>query len=86
MCHVVKPNLDKLISEAVDAVLETMFFSAPLGRAEPETGPAVLQARLTFHGGPGGTLRVCLSETSARLLAADFLGEDQEVLTDSAPG
>jgi hypothetical protein len=79
-------NLDQLLSETVDGVLETMFFSMPLGPAEPETGPTVLAARLAFHGNPSGTLEVCLSQASARLLAAGFLGEDDETLTDSQPG
>jgi CheY-specific phosphatase CheX len=63
-----------------------MFFSAPLGPAEPKAGAQVLEARLAFHGRPSGTLNVRLSEASARLLAAGFLGEDEETLTDSQPG
>ena len=74
------------ISEAVNRVLETMFYSAPLGSAEPETGAAVLDARLAFHGCPSGTFLLSLSAPSARMLAADFLGEEPEALTDSAPG
>lgn len=79
-------DLDQLLWGAVEAVLETMFFAAPLGPAEPETGPGVLRARLAFHGAPSGTLAVGLSAASARLLAAGFLGEDEEALTASQPG
>jgi hypothetical protein len=86
VCPMSEQNYDRLVSEAVDAVLENMFFSASLGRAEPETGAPVLEARLAFHGRPSGTLGVCLSTASARLLAAGFLGEDEETLTDSQPG
>ncbi len=75
-----------MVSGAVETVLETMFFSAPLGPAEPEDGASVVEARLAFHGNPSGTLDVCLSEASARLLAAGFLGEDEETLSDSQPG
>lgn len=82
----IEQNFHKLLSEAVDIVLETMFFSAPLGPAEEETGDAVLEARLSFHGLPSGTLTVRLSEASARILAAGFLGEDEETLTDSQAG
>ncbi|MHB1673429.1 MAG: chemotaxis protein CheX [Acidobacteriaceae bacterium] len=78
-----KQNFDQLISGSVDAVLETMFFSALLGPAEAESGPAVLEARLAFHGRSSGTLAVRLSEPSARLLAAGFLGEDEETLTEA---
>jgi CheY-specific phosphatase CheX len=83
---VIEQDLEQLLSGTVDSVLETMFFSIPLGPAEPETGAEVLEARLAFHGSPSGILGVCLSTPSARLLAAGFLGEDEETLTDSQPG
>lgn len=79
-------DLEQLLLGAVEAVLETMFFAAPLGPAEPVSGSGVLRVRLAFHGAPSGTLAVCLSAESARLLAAGFLGEDEEALTDSQPG
>lgn len=79
-------NFDQLLSETVDSVLETMFFSATWGPADPEFGGAVLESRLAFHGRPSGTFRVCLSEPCARLLAGGFLGEDEDSLTDSQTG
>jgi CheY-specific phosphatase CheX len=79
-------NFDQLLSGVVEGVLEAMFFSTPLGPAEPETGTGVLEAHVTFHGRPSGTLGVRLSRTSARTLAAGFLGEDEQALTDSQPG
>ncbi len=79
-------NFDQLVSGTVDSVLETMFFTAPWGPAEPETGGAALEARLAFQGSPSGSLAVCLSEHAARLLAAGFLGEDEETLTDAQTG
>jgi CheY-specific phosphatase CheX len=79
-------NFNQLLTEAVDRVLETMFFTAPLGAAEPETGATVIEARLAFHGRLSGSLSVCLSEPSVRLLAAGFLGEDEETLTDAQSG
>ena len=80
-----KQNPDQLISDAVDAVLETMFFSAVLGPAEPETGCEIREAHVAFRGRLSGTLGVRLSETSAQLMAAGFLGEDEESLTDTQP-
>ncbi|HWD00320.1 MAG TPA: chemotaxis protein CheX [Candidatus Sulfopaludibacter sp.] len=77
---------DRLIPDVVDAVLETMFFCAVLGPAEPATGGEILEARVAFRGRLSGTLGVCLSESSSRLLAAGFLGEDEESLTDAQPG
>src|SRR5271165_5274170 len=79
-------NYDQLLAGAVDDVLETMFFSAPFGPAEPETGTEVLAARVAFHGRPSGALGVRLSAASARILAAGFLGEDEETLADAQPG
>ncbi len=79
-------NYDQLLSGAVDTVLETMFFAATLGPAESETNPEVLEARLAFRGNPSGTLGVRLSPASARVLAAGFLGEDEETLSDSQLG
>jgi CheY-specific phosphatase CheX len=79
-------NFDQLLSTTVDSVLQTMFFTVIWGPAEPETNGAVLESRLAFHGHPSGTFDVCLSEPSARLLAAAFLGENEESLTDSQTG
>src|SRR5450432_3424507 len=79
-------NIEHLLNEGVAEVLETMFFAVPLGPAEPEAGAAVLEARVVFQGHPSGALSVCLSAASARSLAAGFLGEDEETLTDSQPG
>jgi len=79
-------NFEGLLSGAVDSVLETMFFSAAWGPAEPETGGAVLESRLAFHGRPSGTFTVSLSEPAARMMGAGFLGEDEEALTDAQTG
>lgn len=81
-----EPNFDCLLSGAVDSVLERMFFSAAWGPAERETDGAVLESRLAFHGRPSGTFSVCLSEPAARLMAAGFLGEDEDALTDAQTG
>ena len=79
-------NYDELVSGAVDTVLETMFFSMSLGRAEPETGASVVKARVAFHGRLCGALGVSLSGATARILAAGFLGEDEQSLTDAQSG
>jgi CheY-specific phosphatase CheX len=41
---------------------------------------------LAFHGRPSGSLTISLSLQAARLLAAGFLGEDEEALDHSQPG
>ncbi|HEY2471456.1 MAG TPA: chemotaxis protein CheX [Terracidiphilus sp.] len=75
-------NFDRLVAPAVNAVLETMFFSVPLGRSEPDTGAANLEARVSFFGEVSGILGVRISEAGARSLAASFLGEFEESLSD----
>lgn len=85
-CSVTEQNYHEMLSQTAESILETMFFTVPLGPAEPETENPVVKARLAFHGNPSGQLEVCLSETCARQLASDFLGEAEETLTDTQPG
>jgi CheY-specific phosphatase CheX len=79
-------NYEQMFAEAVSSVLETMFFTAPLGLAEEESGGACLGARVAFRGSPSGEVRLCLSEASAQLLAAGFLGEDEQSLSPEQTG
>jgi CheY-specific phosphatase CheX len=81
-------ELDGLLASALDAVLETMFFSASMGPGEPLdlADPGLLAARLSFHGNPSGNLAVCISADAARPLAAGFLGADEPAVPDSQIG
>jgi CheY-specific phosphatase CheX len=79
-------NYDQMFAEAVSSVLETMFFTAPLGLAEEGSGAACMGARVAFRGSPSGQVRLSLSEASAQLLAAGFLGEDEQSLTPEQTG
>ena len=79
-------NFDQLISETVSAVLETMFFTIPVGHAELKVHAGDMEARLAFHGHPSGALDVRLSRSGARMLAGGFLGEEDETLTDTQLG
>jgi CheY-specific phosphatase CheX len=86
--------LSSTLGEAVNEVLETMFFvdteEQPfLDRPQED----LIEARLRFEGGPSGSLRLRINNGAARTLAADFLGEDapevsaartQEVVTELA--
>lgn len=74
-------DLRGLLARGVEAVLETMFFTAPLSPANTDPGGTVLLARVVFGGEPSGTLGLRISETGARSLAAAFLGEEEESLT-----
>jgi CheY-specific phosphatase CheX len=76
-----------LVAGAVNSVLETMFFAAPLGPAEPEAGDVErLAASVAFEGRPSGTLALCISVEAARQSAADFLGEDAASVSDAQSG
>lgn len=73
-------QLQPLLAQTVTEVLETMFFTAPLGPCEEETGGTALEARLHFRGALPGSFSVRISEAAARNLAAGFLGEDNDAL------
>jgi CheY-specific phosphatase CheX len=72
-------------------VLETMFFVGDAGEAPPAADPsdpagngltARLAACLTFEGSPSGWLALHIDQVAARRIAADFLGEEEEAVTD----
>jgi CheY-specific phosphatase CheX len=58
-----------------------MFFSEILGPCQPDSGG--LEAKVDFTGEFSGTVAVRISEASARSLAAAFLGESEDSLTDT---
>jgi CheY-specific phosphatase CheX len=68
-----------LLSRATQEVLETMFFTDVLGTVEfPRdcTEPFVA-ARARFRGEPSGSVGLCVSAAAARIIAANFLGEEE---------
>jgi CheY-specific phosphatase CheX len=76
-------ELHHLLAIAVEDVLETMFFSETFGSCETEARAAQLEARVAFSGASSGSVAVRISESSARSLAASFLGEAEESLGDA---
>jgi CheY-specific phosphatase CheX len=75
------PIAEALFAAAGD-VLETMFFSPLMGEATPDVShsePAFM-ARLMFSGGRSGSFAVRVSAGAASAIAANFLGEDTDVL------
>ena len=71
------------IAPAVASVLESMFFSEAEESCEPSRGMDDLRARVSFSGEVCGVLGIRISERSARSLAASFLGEAEELLSDA---
>jgi CheY-specific phosphatase CheX len=76
-------KLESLLAPAVNDVLETMFFSEAFGSSEHEPGVAELEAHVAFLGETSGNVGVRISEPSARCLAASFLGESENSLSDT---
>ena len=76
-------ELDCLLAPAVSDVLETMFFSEAFGSCEPDPALASMEAQVAFLGDTSGSVCVRISEASARSLAASFLGESEDSLSDA---
>jgi CheY-specific phosphatase CheX len=67
-----------LLSESAQKTLETMFFTMP-DQVSAEThrpAGALIVARMTFQGSPPGRFGIVVSETVARMLAANFIGAE----------
>jgi CheY-specific phosphatase CheX len=76
-------TIQAALCTAVADVLESMFFLEALGEAaEPPAGAETVTAHLTFDGDPPGWFHMRLARPAASAIAADFLGEDLESLTD----
>jgi CheY-specific phosphatase CheX len=71
------------LSSAVADVLERMFFLEGLSEApEPPPEAETVSVYLSFDGNPPGCFQMRLAREAASTIAADFLGEDRESLTD----
>jgi hypothetical protein len=81
-------KLDAALRESLSEALEQMFFVRDLGEGVPGSHPAgpELIARVDFVGNPSGWLALRAPLESARSLAADFLGEDEESIGDQQTG
>ena len=70
------------LQEAVHEVLETMFFVRELEDGAELSAAPDLAAQLNFEGDPGGCLTLILAGHAARAVAADFLGAEEDDLSD----
>jgi CheY-specific phosphatase CheX len=76
--------LCQALREAVDEVLERMFFAQTLGDApvaEPVADEVAVQ--LSFAGEPAGSMHLRLTSAASREIAADFLGIDASEIADT---
>lgn len=81
-------ELQQVLDECTQEVLEQMFFVRVLGSPPGEMareGPCIA-ADVSFHGEPSGCLTLVVSAASARSIAADFLGEEECVLSHQQIG
>jgi CheY-specific phosphatase CheX len=73
-------NFDLLVNSSASEVLETMFFTGVLGETENlPTDP--ITTRLNFRGTPSGSFGLSLSQDSSRQIAAGFLAEDEQEIS-----
>jgi CheY-specific phosphatase CheX len=77
-----------VVAACTAEVLEQMFFIRALAEGASEEAPpdSRLAAAVIFHGAPSGQLILQVTTAAARSIAADFLGEDEPVLSEQQVG
>jgi CheY-specific phosphatase CheX len=83
--------LEQALTECTEEVLEQMFFvqpvDEPLSEDSPQAGDSAhFSADVGFSGEPSGRLLLRISKPAARSIAADFLAEDEAVLSEQQVG
>jgi CheY-specific phosphatase CheX len=81
-------TLAQALAECTEEVLEQMFFVRPLSDAPAEdllASPHLI-ADVDFAGEPSGHLILSVSQQAARSIAADFLAEEEPVLSEQQVG
>ena len=80
-------DFDPWLESAVAEVLEAMCFLSTDGEAAAPESLAwesdSITGRLDFAGAPSGSFGVRTPRRTARLIAANFLGEDEDALSDA---
>jgi len=74
-----------VLSSATD-VLESMYFTSVMGTSEVPLSGAGWIAGLEFQGELSGSFTLRMSLDTARLLAANFFGEEESDVTEAAIG
>jgi CheY-specific phosphatase CheX len=80
--------LERVLTECTEEVLEQMFFVRPVSESAQSGLPVnpPLVAQVGFAGEPSGNLTLTISTEAARSIAADFLAEDECVLSKQQVG
>jgi CheY-specific phosphatase CheX len=74
-------QLEKVFIESASEVLETMFFVGVLGENTESATPDPVSAELIFNGEPSGRFGVRVPSPTGRLIAANFLGKEEEAVS-----
>ncbi len=72
-----------LLTAATD-VLEAMYFTSVMGLSEDGVAGAGWRSQLAFQGELSGTFRLGMNGETARLLAANFFGEEESEVSETA--
>jgi CheY-specific phosphatase CheX len=80
-------ELRRVLEDSVRETLDAMFFTACLGAPEPGVAPLPeMAAQVVFEGSPSGRLTLRMAAGAARSLAANFLGEEEEAVSERQVG
>jgi len=77
---------EQILLESASEVLETMFFTTLVGDAAEVPSEAILSARLAFRGRPSGRFGLSVGTGTARKIAGNFLGIEEESLSEGQIG
>jgi CheY-specific phosphatase CheX len=72
--------LQKALADSIEEILDAMFFTACGGA--PEAARMELAAEVAFEGSAAGRLTVRVAVAAARPIAANFLGEEEDAITE----
>lgn len=71
-------DLNLLLDQAAEEVLENMFYSGVMGQVDGEPEGERVCATVSFEGSTGGALTVSAAPSTLAVLAAGFLGAEDE--------
>src|ERR1039458_10397314 len=82
-----RAKLQEVLADSIAETLDAMFFTACLTAPEAEPAPQPqLAAQVAFEGNPPGRLTLRMPALAAPFLAANFLGEEENDLSERQVG
>ncbi len=84
---IVVEQLSEALASAAEQVLDTMFFMAVVSQSESAPDSALpVCACLEFRGEPWGSFGVNVSASAAQVIAANFLGDEPDAVSEAQTG